>query len=224
MEKKRLSNPGPVNLYINDCREKALQRAILKQSLDGVKTHLADGTTIEWLDLELPVEFSRNSRRKCIDLVGRDNNDRYVLCELKHGCNENNCPHDAEIEALTYLGQICLHCKDLDDNNIHRPYVYIRNKDEKYKLPTFLWFDFVKSNPRVLILADKTYWNYWRERKERQKKNKKNKRSIGIHDSSIECFSIDVEYDYFEKQRNYSRESSYVPELYDKNHWEKESI
>lgn len=224
MVKKKLSNPGGTDLFIRDCREKALQRAMLKQSLDGTKTYLDDGTFIEWLDLELPVELSKNSRRKCIDLVGRDNNGRFVLCELKHSCNRNDSPHDAETEGLTYLGQICFHCEELDDNNIHHPYVYIRETTNKYDLPNFLWYDFIKSHPRFLIMADKDYWDYWKARKARQKTKITDKKVIGIHDSSIECFSLDIEPDYFKEQLKHSGDSNYVPELYEQNHWSKEII
>lgn len=66
---KKLSNPEPRDLCISDCNEKALQRAMLKQSIDGNLSNLDDGTSIEWIDYELPVEFTNNSRKQSIDLL-----------------------------------------------------------------------------------------------------------------------------------------------------------
>ena len=75
---KKLSTPGMVSFTIKDTNEKALQRAVLNQG----ESYL-DGKTVEWLDIELPVEFSENARRPCIDLIGRDEDGRYLLCALK---------------------------------------------------------------------------------------------------------------------------------------------
>ena len=222
---KKLSNPEPRDLCISDCNEKALQRAMLKQSIDGNLSNLDDGTSIEWIDYELPVEFTNNSRKQSIDLIGRDNNGRFVLCEAKYNCNKKDSPHDAELEALSYLGKICLHLKELYENNIHRPYVYINDKSNSFKLPDFSWIDFINSHPRVLIMADVEYWNYWRGRKYRQlhNKNKKDKKSIQVKDPMVECYSINIECNYFEKQLKASGNSMYTPEL-SVNYWDKIKI
>ena len=55
---KKLSTPEMVSFTIKDTNEKALQRAVLNQG----ESYL-DGKTVEWLDIELPVEFSENARR-----------------------------------------------------------------------------------------------------------------------------------------------------------------
>lgn len=216
--------PDARDLYIKDCNEKALQRAMLKQTIDGTSTILEDETEIEWLDYELPVEFSGNPRNRCVDLIGRDNKGRFVLCELKFGCNGDDSPFDAEKEALVYLGEICFHWKEMDNHNLHRPYIYIKKRSERFNLPNFSWSDFVNSAPRVIIMADKNYWEYWIDRAERQRKGegkgKSDNKQILIKDPQIECYSIDIEPDFFEKQLEKSNEGKYTPEL-SKNEWKK---
>ena len=216
--------PDARDLYIKDCNEKALQRAMLKQTIDGTLTTLEDGTEIEWLDYELPVEFSSNPRKRCVDLIGRDKNGRYVLCELKFGCNCKDSPFDAEKEALVYLGEICFHWKEMDNQKLHRPYIYIKDPSKKCKLPDFSWKEFVNSAPRVIIMADKNYWENWIERARRQTsgkgRGKSDKKRISIKDPQIECYSIDIDLDFFEKQLKKSREGQYTPEL-STNKWKK---
>lgn len=75
---KKLSTPGYVSMNIKDTNEKALQRALLMQG-----TSLLDGKEVKWLDIELPIEFTDNSRRKCVDLIGKDNDGQLYLCEFK---------------------------------------------------------------------------------------------------------------------------------------------
>jgi len=75
------SSPGDVNLdKITSEGETGYQRAIF----NGRTSILDDGRDIRWLDLELPVEFSGSSRRKCLDLVGLCEGEVPVLCELKY--------------------------------------------------------------------------------------------------------------------------------------------
>lgn len=224
MKVVRFPKPDARDLNIVACTETALQRAMLKQTIDGNHTQLEDGTTIVWLDYELPVEFSNNPRKRCVDLIGRDNTGRYVLCELKFGYNDKDSPFDAEKEALVYLGEICFHWKEMDKNNIHRPYVYIKDLSNKYELPKFSWKEFVNSAPRIIIMADREYWKYWIDRAERQRngtgKGKKDKKLISTKDPQVECFSIDISPDYFEKQLKETGEEKYTPKL-SINKWEK---
>ena len=71
---KKLSTPGYVSTNIKDTNEKALQRALLMQG-----TSLLDGKEVKWLDIELPIEFSENSRRKSVDIIGIDTRGRFYL-------------------------------------------------------------------------------------------------------------------------------------------------
>lgn len=213
---KVLSKPTALQLTISDCSEKALQRAMLLQSYKGTNTILPDETQIRWLDIELPVEFSRNARRKCIDLIGIDNkSNQFVLCELKYN-NYKDSPFDAEIELLTYVGKILFHATELDKNNIHHPSVSIETKT--IKLDSFSWTELITSKPRILIMADKSYWDYWKNREYRQQKNKNDKKTIAVHDKAIECYSIDIDKEYFKKQKG--NNNKYVPVL-EKKTWKK---
>jgi hypothetical protein len=94
---KKVSTPGYVSTNIKDTNEKALQRALLMQG-----TSLLDGKEVKWLDIELPIEFTDNSRRKCVDLIGKDNDGQLYLCELKFSGNSDT-PRDADLNFWNTL-------------------------------------------------------------------------------------------------------------------------
>ena len=74
----KVSTPGDYSTSIRHTGECAFQRAII---LNG--TSSVNGDEIEWMDIELPVDERINPRGKCIDLIGKDSEGNYVLCELK---------------------------------------------------------------------------------------------------------------------------------------------
>lgn len=190
---KKLSTPGMVSFTIKDTNEKALQRAVLKQGQSYI-----DGKTVEWLDIELPVEFSENARRPCIDLIGRDEDGRYLLCELKFSNNKTDSPCDAEKELIGYYNLIKQNSTELDNNDIH-------HKEEK----TFSWAELVNSNPRLCIMADASYWVYWENKADRVKLQ---------HPDLVECLAIDIDSNVFADQRAEQGGEQYTPSL-EENYW-----
>lgn len=190
---KKLSTPGMVSFTIKDTNEKALQRAVLKQG----QSYL-DGKTVEWLDIELPLEFSENARRPWIDLIGRDEDGRYLLCELKFSNNKTDSPCDAEKELIGYYDLITKNSMELDKNEIHH---------KKQKL--FSWTELVNSNPRLCIMADASYWVHWENKVDSVKLQ---------HSDQVECFAIDIDPDIFVNQRSEQGGEQYTPSL-EEDHW-----
>lgn len=206
----KVSNPGELDFNIRDTSEKALQRCLLLQTINGNSPRFGS-SIINWIDLELPVILSNNGRRPSIDLVGRDENGTLVLCEVKFN-NTIDSPHDAECEILNYVAEILLHYKELDENEIHHSNM---NHME------FRWEEIIEKKPRVMIIADRGYWQRWQRKINKAKTAKqKSKRALAgkmiVRDSSIECYSIDIEKDYFKKQFNIKKEpkeARYKPDL-----------
>ena len=149
---KKFSTPGYVSTNIKDTNEKALQRALLMQG-----TSLLDGKEVKWLDIELPIEFTDNSRRKCVDLIGKDNDGQLYLCELKFSGNSDT-PRDAESQLLEYFELIKYNAQKLEDNNIHHK-----------KQESFSWIELALSSPKLCIMADATYWCKWENKVEKVK-------------------------------------------------------
>lgn len=216
----KVSNPGELDFNIRDTSEKALQRSLLLQTINGNSPKYGS-SIINWIDLELPVILSKNARRPSIDLVGRDENGSLVLCEVKFN-NTIDSPHDAECEILNYVAEILLHYKELDENEIH----HSNMNHMKFK-----WEEIVDKKPRVMIIADRGYWEYW-QRKIKMAKTatqKSIRSSAGkmiVRDSTIECYSIDIERDYFKKQFDIKKEAKdahYKPFL-NVTSWSKISI
>ena len=83
--RNRKTRPDSFSTLIADTGEKALQRALI---MGG--TSLIDGEVVEWLDIELPVEFSESARRRCFDLIGRTSSNKFIICELKYSRGTNN--------------------------------------------------------------------------------------------------------------------------------------
>lgn len=209
--KKYLSNPGPIDLsHIRDTSEKALQRALLLQTIEG-QNSVFNEEKIEWLDIELPVIITPCSRRPSIDLIGRDSQGTLVLCEVKFN-NGNDSPHKAEMEILGYLAEIFLHHEELDKNNIHHP---------NMTHSTFNWGELINTKPRVFIIANCGYWENWqrmfdKEWKKNTDKSKALANGMRIKDNSIECYSIDIDKNYFKNQfdiKSKTKEESYKPVL-----------
>lgn len=156
------SSPGKPNLnHIKSTGETAFQRAIF----NGIETELTNGTElinkVRWLDLELPVTLNKNSRRRCLDLVGSlDHSDSPVLCELKFCTNcdsyASNHPVYAIVELLVYYYLLLSNYENLDDRKVYHKLDGMRN---------FTWSTFLKRAPVLLIVAaNESYWKYWYKR------------------------------------------------------------
>ena len=76
-----MANPGNYSTQIKATTETAFQRAIILGEASTI-----DKETVEWLDIELPVDKHRKARGHCVDLIGRSKNS-YIICELKFGKN-----------------------------------------------------------------------------------------------------------------------------------------
>ena len=189
---KKFSTPGYVSTNIKDTNEKALQRALLMQG-----TSLLDGKEVKWLDIELPIEFTDNSRRKCVDLIGKDNDGQLYLCELKFSGNSDT-PRDAESQLLEYFELIKYNAQKLEDNNIHHK-----------KQESFSWIELALSSPKLCIMADATYWCKWENKVEKVKLQ---------HPDEVKCFAIDIDSNIFANQRAVNGGELYTPSLVE-NHW-----
>lgn len=191
-QNKKLSTPGYVSTNIKDTNERALQRALLKQG-----TSLLDGKEVKWLDIELPIEFTDNSRRKCVDLIGKDNDGQLYLCELKFSGNSDT-PRDAESQLLEYFELIKNNAQKLEDNNIHHK-----------KQESFSWMELALSSIKLCIMADATYWCKWENKVEKVKLQ---------HPDEVKCFAIDIDSNIFANQRAVNGGELYTPSLVE-NHW-----
>ncbi len=189
---KKFSTPGYVSTNIKDTNEKALQRALLMQG-----TSLLDGKEVKWLDIELPIEFTDNSRRKCVDLIGKDNDRQLYLCELKFSGNSDT-PRDAESQLLEYFELIKNNAQKLEDNNIHHK-----------KQESFSWMELALSSIKLCIMADATYWCKWENKVEKVKLQ---------HPDEVKCFAIDIDSNIFANQRAVNGGELYTPSLVE-NHW-----
>lgn len=188
----KLSTPGYVSTNIKDTNEKALQRALLLQG-----SSLLDGKEVKWLDIELPVEFSENSRRRSVDIIGVDVDGQFCLCELKFS-GSSDTPRDAESQLLEYFDLIKDNAQKLEDNDIH-------HKKQEF----FSWIQLALSTPKLCIMADATYWRKW--------ENKGMKVKLQ-HPDNVKCFAIDIDSNIFANQRAVNGGELYTPSLVE-NHW-----
>lgn len=182
----------PVPHFITDTSEKALQRAILWKG----NTILGSKTTIQWLDIELPVDDKRGGRGHCVDLIGKLGN-RYVLCELKFYKKGavSDSPEYAMNEIKYYHEAIKRNWKTLDTN------------DELHHAgqPMFKWKDLASDSTILMVAANSSYWAYWCGSWSIKKSH-----PFDIPPKMMWC-SIDVPCDLFNKQKGerHSYEPSY---------------
>ena len=143
------SKPGKFTEVIKDTSEKAFQRAILFNKSTTLNDRPDDEIT--WYDIELPVVLNKNSRRPCIDLIGKNRN-RFVLCELKFN-NTSDSPCDAVRELLGYFRLVEKNAGYLDHYSIHHTNdTCIRN---------WKWSSIMEDNPLLVIAGNEKYWKYW---------------------------------------------------------------
>ena len=85
-------NPKVFTTEISHVSECAFERAIILG-----KYSILDGKRVDWLDIEIPVAQSGKPRDRCLDLIGKDEDGRYVLCELKfrRRSEDNGNPREA---------------------------------------------------------------------------------------------------------------------------------
>lgn len=184
-----MANPGNYSTQIKATTETAFQRAIILCEASTI-----DKETVEWLDIELPVDKHRKARGHCVDLIGRYKNG-YIICELKFGKNSaTDYPSFAKEELERYRKDIEFNCKHLDNSNTH-------HKNGK----PFKWEDIAK-NSRYIIAANQEYWDYWLGHRKEQLPE------------GVDCYSIDIDVSCFKHQKG--NNENYTPTLPQCN-WEK---
>lgn len=140
--------PKRIGLYIKDCSEKALQRAVYLSAY----TELFNGKKkICWGDAEVPISPKGIlPRGSCFDLVGRektDNQATHLLCELKAG-KTNDSPLFAAFELLTYYAVF----------QKYNEFCYHTNSTASISK----WNNKAGNNSVMLIVAgDSLYWEKW---------------------------------------------------------------
>ena len=177
MDTEKAYHPGNPKQDIEDIGEKALQRAIF----NGLSTSLPSGVIINWLDYELPVSKAKKgkARGKCLDLIGKDSEGRYVICELKFARRgRGDSPSKAD-------GQV-LHYKELLEKN--ELFAYHRFVTEKFDLDLF-----VKRRPRLIVAANSRYWDIHK------------RHSLSLK-TGVEHYAIEVSPDEFVEQKGNRKE------------------
>ncbi len=177
------TNPGYYSTSIKSTTETAFQRAIILKECSVI-----DGETIEWLDIELPVDGHRKARGHCLDLIGHSDSG-YVICELKFGENSaTDDPNYAAAEIERYQNDIQSNYDDLDEgDNLH-------HKNGKH----FCWKD-VARTARLIIAANEQYWEYWFKQ-----------RGAKLSED-IKCYSLNVKTNWFKEQKGGC--GTYTPSL-----------
>jgi hypothetical protein len=135
--------------------ETAYQRAIIAGKTPTSK--MGDAGEVKWLDIELPVVFGGNARRRCLDIIGSIK-PKFVLCELKYSNkSKSNNPVYALLELLIYYYHIQNNASALAKETI-------RHKGNA-RGAAWDWNDC--ANPKNVILAvaaNKKYWDGWGNR------------------------------------------------------------
>ncbi len=183
------TNPGTPSIIIKDITEKALQRAIFNCQ-KAVIDHGRTKTEVQWLDFELPVVLNKSSRRLCLDLIGMTSDDVPVICELKYSnSSKSNRPIYGVIELLMYYYYIRCNHDALDRHDVHH---------DGFK--KFEWsFMANHESPKLLLVANKKYWNYWLNRMDKESLSRQIRSVCDKLKVNVECFSVDDE--DFESQR-----------------------
>lgn len=179
------NKPKAFSKEIKHAAKCALQRAIIL-----AKESILNGKIVYWLDIEIPVDRSGKARGKCVDLIGKDEDGKYVLCELKFRKNyrDNGIPDEAAIQLKEYF--------DLIKTNSPHIHGHEENGGE------IDWEKVAKDNPRLVVAANKRYWETWFGPR---------KKDMSYDLKGIECYSINVEEDAFEKQKK--GKETYKPKL-----------
>lgn len=179
--------PKAYSTEIKHVGECALERAIIQG-----KTSKLNGFEVEWLDIELPVNVTGKARGNCIDLIGKDSDNNYILCELKFRRRsfDNGNPEEAANQIKKYLCMVKEYYKRL---HYHRQNGSLIN-----------WEAVALGKTRLVVAANSRYWNSWlgNRRKGRTYKTE-----------GVECYSINLDQDEFSRQKGErDKYSPYMPE------------
>lgn len=182
---KKPNNPVRYGTEIRHTAECALQRAIILSSVSKL-----NGKEVEWLDIELPVDYSGNARGKSIDLIGIDKEGHYVLCELKFRkqSHDNGNPEEAAKQVKEYHGLI-----KKNHDKIH---------GHKENGKPIDWQEVASDRTRLIIAANTKYWNFW---------NRKRKQGMNFDTSNVELYSIPT--DEFEFKNQKGNNITYTPHM-----------
>ncbi|QNJ97047.1 hypothetical protein [Constantimarinum furrinae] len=198
------SMPRKVSLgNIRSKGETAFQRGIFNSQ----NTLLDYGNTLKevnWLDLEIPVVLNKNPRRPSLDLIGITSDDIPVICELKYHKSKSDHPIYGIVELLMYYYYILCNHELLDKYDIHHT-----------GLKKFEW-SFIANfeSPKLLLVANKRYWNRWLNRIGEEIFSSQMKYFKDNLNVNIECFSTDDE--DFEAQKGDCEK--YIPVI-SSNRW-----
>lgn len=168
--------------------ECAFQRAIIQGKQSRVKDDI-----ITWIDIELPVNDSTSARGKCIDLIGKDSKGRYVLCELKfRKKSDNGGPEEAASQLKEYYQEIKKNAKELNSIKLHHS-----NASELID-----WEKVASDNTRLMVVANKFYWETWCVRKK-----------VLLTEKGVEYYSVNIDRFEFKKQKGDKKlYAPYMPE------------
>ena len=178
------NKPRDFSMKIRSTTETAFQRSIW-----GRITSEVGETTVTWIDIEIPVDCSGNPRGQCVDLIGKDNNGRLVLCELKFGDPGNGSPAEAAEQIRLYKDYAAKNASSLG----HHKKAETRG--------TLDWSIVKSTSTRLVVAANSAYWEYWRQRGELEKSS-----LVGI-----ECYKLPIDTDYFENKK--PEGETYTPEI-----------
>lgn len=198
-KEKYPTKPGEPTKEIRSTGETAYQRAVIYSK----KTTMNTIGEIEWKDLELPVVFNKSPRRRCVDLIGKSEDDVPVLCELKYATEKNrsNSPVYAAIELLIYYYLIRNNSKSLESQRVFHG-----------KIEPFKWSDFNR-NSILIVGANKSYWHYWIDRYKKQKIDVESWRN------SLPVRILFFSSDDFNFQEQKGVKETYTPSVFGKTEW-----
>ena len=181
-------NPKEFATKISDVSECAFERAIILG-----KYSIPDGKRVDWLDIEIPVAQSGKPRDRCLDLIGKDEDGRYVLCELKfrRRSEDNGNPLEAADQLNRYLESIKNHYETLGQHRNARGYID--------------WEAVANGATRLVIAANHRYWDSWH--------GPRRQRGEYVPSAEFECYSVNVDQDLFAKQKgSYATYTPNMPE------------
>ena len=182
---KQENHPVCYSTEISDSAERALQRAIILSSVSNL-----NGKEVEWLDIEIPVDYSGKPRGKSIDLIGKDADGKYVLCEVKFRkkSSDNDNPEEAAKQLKRY------------HELIKENYDKIHGHKENGKAVD--WKEVASDRTRLVVAANNSYWENWDE---------KSINGWKFDTSNVELYSIAVDEFEFEKQKGNAKK--YTPNM-----------
>ncbi|RKX23105.1 MAG: hypothetical protein DRP35_00250 [Candidatus Zixiibacteriota bacterium] len=153
-------NPKTPNLSdFKSNSETGYQRAIFNTKFSHLTFSSGKDKNINWLDLELPVELRNQSRKKCIDLIGKID-DKPIICELKYKPKDSKSNSDRPeygiFELIIYYYLILCNNEKLNNNKVHH------NSKE---ISDFNWNNIINEKPLLILAANKKYWENWFDKK-----------------------------------------------------------